>query len=410
MNKLRLLLVIAVIASCGLLFWGLGKNKPLPENSPSNNLAGPSDGEPSPSESSHRAGLSKFDKAERHIPGAPVPPDEVTSSDELEKAVDELGKALADSSLQSLPESAVYVWPDIVNAFNAYSTGKADNEEDKLAGEYLFGSADARYRLSEALCLERLDREWSKVWETKNFDNLPSSSHCPSYGTPYTADEKALSCPSHEQSLSFPHRTAAKSFEDVSQLALGYFNHDRTKRLDEAIISDSHSAVKPGETVADVGCGVGCYLWSMARAAGSNGKVFAVDVNDDVLRFVKFVSDHRRANVETKKITRSDFSFAPDSLDRVFLIDVLNVIAGTELKVGGKISARTDGYMRGLIKAIKPGGHLVIIDFPPESTRPHVSSEQARSIIEPRGMKLEALRDLELPEEAAPMYVATFVK
>ncbi len=418
MNKLRLLLIIAVIASCGLLFFGLGKDKSMPENvhvNTSASLSEPGENQGTErandgTEPAHRAGLSKFDTKERHIPGAPIPLDEVTSSSELEKAVDELGKAIETDNLQSLPDSAIYVWPDIINAFKAYSTGKADNEEEMLVGEYLFGTQDARKRLGEALCLERLDRVWSKVSESRSPDQLPPFAHCPSYGTAYSVDNSCLSCPRHGLSLSFPHRTAAKSLEDVSQLALGYFSHDRISRLDAAIIGDSKSAVKPGETVADVGCGVGCYLWSMARGAGAKGKVIAVDVDDNVLRFVKFVSGKRGAGIETRKVTRENFGFAPNSLDRVFLIDVLNVIAGTELKVGGKISSRTDGYMRGLIKAIKPGGHLVIIDFPPESTRPHISSEEARGIIEPMGMKLEALCDLELPEEAAPMYVATFVK
>jgi SAM-dependent methyltransferase len=45
-------------------------------------------------------------------------------------------------------------------------------------------------------------------------------------------------------------------------------------------------AAKAGETVADVGCGTGTWTIPLARAVGSGGKVYAVDIDPDVIDHV----------------------------------------------------------------------------------------------------------------------------
>lgn len=42
--------------------------------------------------------------------------------------------------------------------------------------------------------------------------------------------------------------------------------------------------IKPGDTVVDFGCGSGTYAFPAARIVGSQGKVYAVDINSGSLR------------------------------------------------------------------------------------------------------------------------------
>jgi len=49
--------------------------------------------------------------------------------------------------------------------------------------------------------------------------------------------------------------------------------------------------VRPGMTVADVGCGLGFYTVEMARMVGEKGRVVAVDFQPEMLRFTR-----RKAN------------------------------------------------------------------------------------------------------------------
>jgi len=45
--------------------------------------------------------------------------------------------------------------------------------------------------------------------------------------------------------------------------------------------------VKPGMTVADIGCGLGFYVLEMAEMVGENGRVLAVDFQSEMLNWVK---------------------------------------------------------------------------------------------------------------------------
>jgi SAM-dependent methyltransferase len=42
-------------------------------------------------------------------------------------------------------------------------------------------------------------------------------------------------------------------------------------------------ALKPGEVVADIGAGTGYFSWRMAQAVGATGKVYAVEIQQEML-------------------------------------------------------------------------------------------------------------------------------
>ena len=46
-------------------------------------------------------------------------------------------------------------------------------------------------------------------------------------------------------------------------------------------------AIRPGETIADVGAGTGYFALPMAAAAGPHGKVFAVDAQPEMLAHLR---------------------------------------------------------------------------------------------------------------------------
>src|SRR3954453_22122191 len=56
---------------------------------------------------------------------------------------------------------------------------------------------------------------------------------------------------------------------------------ERTDRLLQAL------ALKPGEVVADVGAGSGYFTFPMARKVGPRGKVYAVDVQKEMLSIIR---------------------------------------------------------------------------------------------------------------------------
>jgi predicted methyltransferase len=111
-------------------------------------------------------------------------------------------------------------------------------------------------------------------------------------------------------------------------------------------------AINAGESIADIGAGGGYYTFRFAELVGSRGKVFAVDVKSD---FLRYLNDECRENGYDNVVTiNSDvvFSSLPkNGLDLVFLRNVYHHLPN-----------RTD-YFKAMIRHIKPGGRVVILDY-----------------------------------------------
>jgi len=290
--------------------------------------------------------------------------------------------------------------------------GPSTSEEEALAYEYLFGSPQATARSLQAfgctLCASRVDRLWTGTRRNPPPSVLPTWARCPVDGRPYSREPDALSCVFHQQRFSVQQPSPAnRPSELYPQLAMGYFGAERGHGLDDVFDPAVPSGVRPGETVVDFGCGVGCYTWAMARRAGPRGRVLAVDLDRGVLDFVAFVAARRgMGQVRTVQATRSSPNLPGDSVDRIVLVDVYNVIAGIDLGVSGRPGPRTVHVMQKLVNSLRGGGHLVLVDFVPQPGLLHVSEEQA--VRDMKDLGLEPV-DRRLSRDGS-MYVLTFRK
>lgn len=297
-------------------------------------------------------------------------------------------------------------------ALSGRDPGPSASEEEALAYEYLFGSPQATARSLEAwgrtLCAWRVDRLWPGTRRNPPPSALPTWARCPVDGRPYSREPDALSCVFHQQRFSVQRPNAANTPSELyPQLAMGYFGAERGRGLDDVFDPAAPSGVRPGETVVDFGCGVGCYTWAMARRAGPGGRVLAVDIDRGVLDFVAFVASRRGlGQVRTVQATRNSPNLPRDSVDRIVLIDVYNVIAGIDLGVSGQPGPRTVHVMQKLVNSLRRGGHLVLVDFTPQPGLLHVSEEQA--VRDMTDLGLEPV-DRRLSREGS-MYVLTFRK
>jgi ubiquinone/menaquinone biosynthesis C-methylase UbiE len=78
--------------------------------------------------------------------------------------------------------------------------------------------------------------------------------------------------------------------KDGYMLATGQFADHRLKILDKLIGLHSRKflghVLKPGMHIAEIGCGTGNMLEWLSKQVGSEGKVYAVDLNEEQLRVV----------------------------------------------------------------------------------------------------------------------------
>ena len=111
-------------------------------------------------------------------------------------------------------------------------------------------------------------------------------------------------------------------------------------------------ALKPGETVADFGAGSGYYTLKFAQAVGDAGKVYAVDVQPEMIRLLKKrAGDAKLKTIEPVLCTELDPKLPAGSCDLVVMVDVYH-----ELTHPREVAEK-------LVSALKPGGRLVFVEF-----------------------------------------------
>ncbi len=82
-------------------------------------------------------------------------------------------------------------------------------------------------------------------------------------------------------------------------------------------------AVKPGDTVADVGAGDGIYTIPLARAVGAAGRVYAVDIDEEraLKPLRRRVGRSKLSNVNVVHGADDDPKLPSRSFDAIMLID-----------------------------------------------------------------------------------------
>lgn len=141
--------------------------------------------------------------------------------------------------------------------------------------------------------------------------------------------------------------------------------------------------LKNGAVVADIGAGSGYFSRRFARAVAPDGKVYAVDVAQDILGYLKEQAEKQNIrNLETVVSREDDPTLPAASIDLAFFCDTTHHIAH-----------RVDFY-RKLSPALREHGRMAIIDYPPDSSHhPHdadqlVPRSQVISEAEAAGFKL----------------------
>lgn len=148
--------------------------------------------------------------------------------------------------------------------------------------------------------------------------------------------------------------------------------------------------IREGMTVADVGAGVGYFTVRLGRRVGPTGKVYAIDVQPEMLSIMK----QRAAKANLKNIvpvlgTESDPKLPPASTDLILLVDVYHEFS------------QPQKMLDQLRNSLKNDGRLVLLEYRKEDPHIPIRSEhkmsvaEAKAEVEAEGFRLEkVLSDL----------------
>jgi ubiquinone/menaquinone biosynthesis C-methylase UbiE len=116
-------------------------------------------------------------------------------------------------------------------------------------------------------------------------------------------------------------------------------------------------ALRAGEAVADIGSGSGYFAVRLAAAVGATGRVYAVDVDPDMVRHLnRRLRDAGVDNVRSVLAAFDDPLLPDRSVDRFFICDTWHHI-DDQAK-----------YLALMKRMLRPGGEVVMIDFKKEPT------------------------------------------
>jgi SAM-dependent methyltransferase len=109
--------------------------------------------------------------------------------------------------------------------------------------------------------------------------------------------------------------------------------------------------VTAGIKVADLGAGSGVFTIPLAKAAGSTGKVFAIDVDAGLLAIV--AEKAKAAGVTTIEtvVAGATDPKLPEPVDLLFICDTMHHLPNQA------------DYVKQFGKLLRPGGRVVVIDF-----------------------------------------------
>ena len=114
--------------------------------------------------------------------------------------------------------------------------------------------------------------------------------------------------------------------------------------------------LKPGMTIADVGAGFGAWTTHFSRAIGPTGKVYATDIGAPQLAALReAVTRERLSNVTVIEGSVSSANLPPLCCDAILIRDAYHHFT------------QPQEMLKSIAAALKPGGRLAVIDFPPRA-------------------------------------------
>ena len=175
-----------------------------------------------------------------------------------------------------------------------------------------------------------------------------------------------------------------RRFDDAEKWAKEFDNPERDAwQKPEEVLDALH--LQPTSLVADIGAGTGYFSVRIAKRV-PEGKIFAADVEPDMVRYLGARAEHEHLANLTPVQARTDATNLPEPVDLILVVDTYH-------HIDDRIR-----YFAALQSSLRPGGRLVIIDFKADS--PNGPPAQHRISPERVGEELAAVEKFEfLPRQ-----------
>jgi ubiquinone/menaquinone biosynthesis C-methylase UbiE len=153
----------------------------------------------------------------------------------------------------------------------------------------------------------------------------------------------------------------------------------------------AHNAVRlgiePGMSVADFGAGSGAYIWPIAESLANSGHLYAIDVQQDLLRRIH--NEAQKRGITNVKIIWADLEKPKSSKIASHSLDVV-LVSNLLFQIEDKRAVFAEAK-----RVLKEGGKLAVIDWSDSFNMmgPHkkdvVTKEEGKKLLEECGFKAD---------------------
>lgn len=210
---------------------------------------------------------------------------------------------------------------------------------------------------------------------------------CLSWATAMRAQDAAV----EELPPALTHYQGREIAQTMHYLGADWLTRESRQREEDCEKMLAALKVKAGQQVCDLGCGNGFYTLPLAEMVGEDGRVYAVDIQQEMLHLL----DERaqaagRKNIEPILGSPIDPRLPEGKLDLILLVDVYHELSHPE------------HMLQAMRRALRPKGRLVLVEFRLEDPNVPIkllhkmSKEQIMKEIPPNGFRLVEEYD-ELP-------------
>ena len=131
--------------------------------------------------------------------------------------------------------------------------------------------------------------------------------------------------------------------------------------------------LEPTDIVADIGAGTGYFSFKLARKL-SLGKVFAVDIQPEMLNIIEFLKNENKiTNVEPILGSLTNPNLPENSIDLAIMVDAYHELS------------QPHEVMQEVVKALKPKGKVVLVEYRREN--PFVAIKKLHKMTQKQAIK-----------------------
>lgn len=127
--------------------------------------------------------------------------------------------------------------------------------------------------------------------------------------------------------------------------------------------------LREGMTIAEIGSGTGYFARRLARAVGPSGKVYAVDIQPEMLELLKEkAKEEGITNIVPVLGTETDPRLPKGKIDRILLVDVYHEFQ------------RPEPMLARIRESLAPGGTVTLVEYRAEGdTASHIKADHRMS-------------------------------